>query len=214
MAVGPAYPKIAIVGLGNVLLSDDGVGVHAIRELQKAPPAGVAVAEIGTRALQAQELLEDADIVVAIDAVQAGGRPGSIYRFDAGPPWRVEPQRSCSLHDLGIIGALRLMPRDSRSHLGLPAEPAVIIIGVEPEIIDYGMQLSLTLQAVLSRVVETVRRVVEEIKGTELSHKTIDPRPQTTDHRPQTQDHRPKTTDPKSGVWSRESGVWSLASGV
>jgi hydrogenase maturation protease len=158
MDVGPACPKIAIVGLGNVLLSDDGVGVHAVRELQKAPPAGVAAVEIGTRALQAQELLEYADIVVAIDAVQAGERPGSIYRFDAGD---VETQRSYSLHDLGIIGALRLMPHDSR--------PAVIIIGVEPQIIDYGMQLSPTLQAVLSRVVETVRRVVEEIKGTELS---------------------------------------------
>jgi len=159
MAVGPAYPKIAIVGLGNVLLSDDGVGVHAVRELQKAPPAGVAVVEIGTRALQAQGLLEYADIVVAIDAVQAGDRPGSIYRFDAGD---VETQRSYSLHDLGIIGALRLMPQDSR--------PAVIIIGVEPEIIDYGMQLSPALQAVVGRVVETARRVAEEIRENKLSH--------------------------------------------
>jgi hydrogenase maturation protease len=164
MAVGPVYPKIAIVGLGNVLLSDDGVGVHAVRELQKAPPAGVAVVEVGTRALQAQDVLEYADVVVAIDVVQAGDRPGSIYRFDADDG---ETQRPYSLHDLGIIGVLRLMPQDSR--------PAVIIIGVEPEIIDYGMQLSPTLQAVLSRVVETARKVVEEIRENKLSHVNVAP---------------------------------------
>ncbi|MHC4499981.1 MAG: hydrogenase maturation protease, partial [Planctomycetota bacterium] len=70
MSFSSTHPNVAIVGLGNLLLSDDGVGIHAVRQLQKDPPEGVAVAEVGTAALRAQELLGQADIVIAIDAVE------------------------------------------------------------------------------------------------------------------------------------------------
>ena len=76
--------RILIVGLGNVLLKDDGVGVHAVRELQKNPPDRLCVADVGTAVLHAVHLLEWAEKVIAIDAVKAGGAPGTIYAFDAG----------------------------------------------------------------------------------------------------------------------------------
>jgi len=157
MAVDAKYPAIAIVGLGNELLMDDGVGVHAVRELQKAPPENVAVVEIGTRALAAEQILEDADIVIAIDAAHADGPPGSIYRFDAD---KIESDRLCSLHEMGIVGVLRLMPEESR--------PNVIVIGVEPEVIDYGMELSPTVETALKRTVETVRQIVEELRNSNV----------------------------------------------
>ena len=159
MVIDAEYPRIVIVGLGNVLLKDDGVGVHAVKELQKDPPENVVVAEIGTRALSAEQLIEDADVAIAIDAAQAGGPPGSIYRFDAD---NLKTERRCSLHEMGIIGVLRLMPEESR--------PKVIILGVEPEVIDYGMELSPSVQAVLGRVVEATRQIVEEVRAIGLSN--------------------------------------------
>jgi hydrogenase maturation protease len=163
MVYETGYPKVAIVGFGNELLTDDGVGVHAVRELQKAPPAGVVVAEIGTRALNAQRFLEENDIVIAIDAVHADGRPGSIYLFDS---VNVETQRYYSLHELGIMGVLRLIQKDVR--------PKLIVLGVEPEVIDYGMELSETVHVALKPVVGAARKIAEQIRKTELSNINID----------------------------------------
>ena len=159
MVIDAKFPEIAILGLGNVLLGDDGVGVHAARELRKDPPENVVVAEVGTRALSAQHILEDADIVIAIDAAHADGPPGSVYRFNAED---AESDRLCSLHEMGIIGVLRLMPEEAR--------PKVIILGVEPEVIDYGMELSPIVQAALGRTVRAARQMVEEIRATAISH--------------------------------------------
>ncbi|MHC4664467.1 MAG: hydrogenase maturation protease [Planctomycetota bacterium] len=153
MSFSSTHPNVAIVGLGNLLLSDDGVGIHAVRQLQKDPPEGVAVAEVGTAALRAQELLGQADIVIAIDAVEAHGRPGSVYRFDAKDALR---PRQASLHDLGIIGVLRLLPERSR--------PEVTILGVEPQIVDYGIELSPAVHAALPQVIEVACKIAEEVK--------------------------------------------------
>jgi len=146
-------PVIAIVGLGNLLLMDDGVGIHAVRQLIKDGPEDVIVAEIGTNVLGSQEIFEKADVVVAIDSVMAGCPAGTVYRFDAA---NANVNKGVSLHDLGAIGMLRLMPEHLR--------PKVVILGVEPEIIDYGMELSETLQAALGKLVQVVREIVCEIK--------------------------------------------------
>ncbi len=144
---------VVIVGLGNLLLTDDGVGVHAARKLLKDPPRGVTVAEIGTAVLRAQELFEHADVVIAIDAVDADGPAGSIYRFDGAEALM---QGHISIHQFGITDLLRLISETSR--------PEVIILGVEPEVIDYGMTLSPRVQAVLPKVVQAARNIVIEIK--------------------------------------------------
>jgi hydrogenase maturation protease len=144
---------VVIVGLGNLLLTDDGVGVHAARELLKDPPQGVTVAEIGTAVLRAQELFEHADVVIAIDAVGADGPAGSIYRFDG---TEALTPGHLSIHQFGITGLLRLLPETSR--------PEVIILGVEPEIIDYGMTLTPVVQAALPKVVKAARNIVRQIK--------------------------------------------------
>ncbi|MHC4212423.1 MAG: hydrogenase maturation protease [Planctomycetota bacterium] len=143
---------VVIAGLGNLLLRDDGVGVHAVRELLKDPPRGVTVAEIGTAILRAQELLERANVVIAIDAVKADGLPGSIYRFNS---YDAQVPKSFSIHNLGIIAMLRLLPKDSR--------PAVIILGVEPQLIDYGMELSPPVQAALPRLIDAARSISRQI---------------------------------------------------
>lgn len=145
--------KVLIVGLGNVLLGDDGVGIHAIRELQKNPPQGALAVEVGTAILASLHLLEAADRIIALDAVHAGKEPGTVYRFDAGKEHRNQPVTS--VHEMGILNTLSMMAPAARP-------PDVKVIGVEPEVIGYGMELSPTVAKALPGVLEEARRIVAE----------------------------------------------------
>ncbi len=143
-------PRILIAGLGNVLLQDDGVGVHAVLELQKQPPEGAVVAEVGTAVLSSLHLLEWADKVLALDAMQAGGLPGTVYCFGVDDVERGAMQ--ASLHELDFLSALDFLKKKIR--------PEIIILGVEPERIDYGLELTPTLAAALPQLTGAVRKLV------------------------------------------------------
>ena len=142
--------QILIAGLGNLLLRDDGVGVHAVRALRSQVRPTVVVAEIGTAILRALHLLEEADKILVIDAMQAGGPPGTIYTG------RVEDledaSASVSMHQLGLTSAFRFLDHHRN--------PEILVIGVEPECIEYSMDLSPTVAAALPRVVAEARAVI------------------------------------------------------
>ena len=95
-------PEILIVGIGNVLLGDDGVGVHAARRLALHPPPEVCVLDGGTDFLALLPHLEACDVAVVIDALDAGGPPGTIYRGTVGDLAAPEARRS--LHEFGLLG--------------------------------------------------------------------------------------------------------------
>jgi hydrogenase maturation protease len=143
---------VLIAGVGNLLMRDDGVGVHAVRELLRDPPPGVSVLDAGTAILSALPFFENASRVLVIDAVRAGGRPGSIYLFNSRDA--DAEGRPASLHSVGPLDAVR--------HLGRGTAPDITVLGVEPAIVDYGTELSGTVKAALADVVETARRTVSE----------------------------------------------------
>ena len=142
--------RILIAGLGNCLLRDDGIGVHAVKALQRTPPPGVVVAEVGTAVLDALHLLGWAEKILAIDAMQAGGNPGTLYVFGvdavAGQGMQV------SLHELNLLAALDFLPRQIK--------PEILIVGIEPETIDYGLDLSPSMAAALPKITREVRKIV------------------------------------------------------
>jgi hydrogenase maturation protease len=132
---------------------DDGVGVHAVRQLRYDPPPGAAVVEVGTAILDALYLLERADRVLALDAVQAGNPPGTIVEVK--PSTSRDSGVSQSLHEFDLRDALLLLPGDSR--------PEMIILGVEPERIEYGVDLSPAVNEAFPEFVETVRRMAADL---------------------------------------------------
>jgi hydrogenase maturation protease len=144
--------RILIVGLGNLLLQDDGVGVHAVRELQKLALPGVLAVEVGTAILDALHLLEKADKILAIDAMQAGGLPGTIYSFGVGDVADGSPQ--LSLHELSLLATLRFLPQRT--------SPQITVLGMEPETIDFGLDLSPALQANLPKLVQAAVEIVAQ----------------------------------------------------
>ncbi len=160
MTQGIKQIKMLILGLGNELLTDDGVGVHVVRILQKEPPIkGVIFAEVGTSILHAQHLLEQAACVIAVDAVRAGDEPGAVYRFDID---QAQFNKPASLHELGIVGLMQLIPEHSR--------PEVTILGVEPDIIDYGMELSGAVQTAVPSVVQIVREMITDMLSRKIGY--------------------------------------------
>ncbi len=139
---------LLIAGLGNVLLMDDGVGVHAARALAREKIPGAVVAEIGTAVLDALPLLEGASAVLALDAVQAGEPPGTIYEvLPDGSSGR--GPLTCA-HDLDLRRAVAMLSADKR--------PRIVVLGVEPHTIDFGLELSPAVRAALPRFLAAARR--------------------------------------------------------
>ncbi len=156
--------RVLVLGLGNVLLKDEGVGVHVAGQLQKLDlPGNVEVIDGGTAGLDILLSQEGLYKLVVIDATRAGKRPGTIYktRFKAAEKDRLTQifsnaeQSKISLHQVGLIDALAAAERMSCA----PEE--IVIIGVEPREMAYGLELT---EQVKQRLAEIVDTVLEEIK--------------------------------------------------
>jgi hydrogenase maturation protease len=139
--------KTLVLGIGNLLLSDEGVGVHVARALQRENLHGAEVLEIGTAFLDALPALEHADRIIVVDAMQAEGAPGTVYRI----PFEdcARRQSLASLHDFDLSRALFLAGRQSY--------PSVTVIGIEPAKIAWGTELSAEVARMLPEAVAAVR---------------------------------------------------------
>ncbi|KXB06213.1 hypothetical protein AKJ52_02440 [candidate division MSBL1 archaeon SCGC-AAA382C18] len=128
-----------IIGIGNPLKSDDGIGVALLREMEKREfPQQVQTFEVGIASMDLLHILEDLDKAILIDAVHFGGAPGDYCFFT---PDNVDSlQESSSPHTADILDVLEL----SREMGGLPEE--IIIMGIEPDDTSFGEGFSKNLE--------------------------------------------------------------------
>jgi len=147
--------KAVVIGIGNLILKDEGVGVHVVRELQQRDlPPGVEVMDGGTATMDLLGVIQEAEKVVVVDALRGGGQPGTVYRVSPAD-LSCEAERTLSLHQVGLLEVLEIA-----QHLGGHGE--VVIIGVEPKEISWGMELTPDVQA---KVPEIVEAVLNELQG-------------------------------------------------
>jgi len=141
-----------VLGLGNLLLGDEGVGVHAAQALLDESLGNVEVQDVGTAILDALPALERADRVIVMDAMKGNGAPGTIYRV----PMDQCTGNSCigSLHGFDLRSVLTLA--------GCKTPPEVLILGVEPAVIEWSMALSPPVKSALPRLLEAVREELSE----------------------------------------------------
>jgi hydrogenase maturation protease len=144
-------PSIVIMGIGNWLRSDDGVGVHAAQALAQDPPPGAQVVDAGTDALSALSFLAGAARVLLIDAIRAGGRPGAIRRFAESE--LVPSPGGTAAHAVSLLACRHLLPPGARW-------PDFLILGVEPASLAYGLELSPAVAAALPDVARLSREIV------------------------------------------------------
>ena len=151
LGAGNAPPKkIVVLGVGNLLLSDEGVGVHVANKLMEMDlPPGVQVVEGGTDGFRLMNVVTGASRLIVVDAIKGGGPPGSIYRFDIKDAPTYPDEYKTSVHQIGILEVVHL------SEL-IGEAPETTIIGVEPKSLDMGMELSPEVKAKLPRIIELV----------------------------------------------------------
>ncbi|WP_305042324.1 hydrogenase maturation protease [Geoalkalibacter sp.] len=142
-----------ILGLGNPLMGDDGLGIVAVERLAEMDlPDGVAVMDGGTGGLTLLHLMEGARRVIFVDAVEMGRAPGHIACFDLGRA-EVAEQAALSLHHSGLPQILALARE-------LGPLPKVILCGVQPAGVAPGMGLSPPVAAALPELLELIRRCI------------------------------------------------------
>jgi len=139
-----------ILGVGNLLQGDDGVGVHAVQALlDRDPPEGVVVLDGGVAPLDALAGVGPVDRLIIIDAADLGEPPGTI-RVLAPDDLIPAAGESVSLHDLNLLWALGVLRATGE------APPEIVIVGVQPESMEWSTELSPAVAARLGEVVEAV----------------------------------------------------------
>jgi hydrogenase maturation protease len=146
--------RVWVAGLGNVLMSDDGVGAVAARMLSESPSAGTVVSEVGTAIMFYTNLISDAESIVCIDALTSGKKPGTVTAFtldeieESGRLWR-------SAHELTLLDAVDIFRHGKR--------PTIKIIGIEPERIEYGLDLSESVKNAIPELLALTRKTIADL---------------------------------------------------
>lgn len=149
--------RVVILGLGNVLMGDDGLGPRVIERLEAEYEfgPGVTLMDLGTPGLHLAEYLVDADVLIVIDAVKVDGRPGELRRY-RGSQMLPSPSTSrLTAHDPGLKEALWTLQLHGR------APSQVLLLAVIPAKIEIGLGLSPCVQEAIPLVIAAV---VQEVK--------------------------------------------------
>jgi hydrogenase maturation protease len=148
--------KTLVLGVGNLLLSDDGVGIHTIQRLQAAHrlPEEVQVVDGGTCGLDLLQFLEGIERLIIVDAAKMGKPVGTVVRLEGDKvPAYLSPKNSP--HEIGLPELL------FAAKLIKIYPPEVVVFGVQPESLETSLELT---PAVAARVDELVELVAAEVE--------------------------------------------------
>ncbi|MBI5287228.1 MAG: HyaD/HybD family hydrogenase maturation endopeptidase [Deltaproteobacteria bacterium] len=144
--------KVLILGIGNILLGDEGIGVHAIHALEKELLSEDAeLLDGGTLGFDLIPHIIEIEKLIVIDAVKTEGRPGDVFKFKL-EDVEVSKKPNFSLHEIGLLEAIEMMKK-----MGY-IPPDTTIIGIVPK--DWGgynLSLSPELEERIPYVVQLVK---------------------------------------------------------
>jgi hydrogenase maturation protease len=155
-------PRIAVLGVGNLLLKDEGIGVHLIEKLADViDDTNIKIIDAGTYPDFLSLVEDNLDKLIIVDAVKNGDKPGTIYRFDfdvvdlkGAPPF--------SLHDIGVVESLRTMALFNKQ------PKSTVVIGIEPKTIDFGLELSPEIEERLPKIIDLVLNEIKQTTAMEV----------------------------------------------
>jgi hydrogenase maturation protease len=143
-----------IIGCGNLLLKDEGIGVHLIEYLKSEPlPSGVELIDGATGGFDLMPHILGAEKVVIVDAIRAEGKPGDIYKFTP-DDFSTDSFPKTSLHDITLKDIFQVMQK-------MGPLPPITIFGVQPKVMEWGMELSEEIEELLPKL---SKLVIEEIR--------------------------------------------------
>lgn len=158
IALGPSpLPVVSVLGLGNVLMGDDGFGPAVVRAFEDRYEVGsdVAVVDLGTPGLDLTPWFSDVGRIVIVDTIKADLPPGSMRLYKKEDLLRHMPSARTSPHDPGVKETLAALEFAGRG----PGE--VALIGVVPQCTEMGLELSDAVRAAVPMAVEAVAAALE-----------------------------------------------------
>jgi len=148
---------VLILGIGNILLKDEGVGVYTIRKMMEMDlPPEIELMDGGTMGLNLLFHIEGRKKVIVIDTATAGDPPGTIYRFTDESLVNNKPMLRTA-HGIDFTDVI-----NTSKMLGTKPDE-IVFIGIEPESLDEGLELTPTIE---KRVPVLIKIVMKELEQT------------------------------------------------
>ena len=145
------HKKTLVLGLGNVIMGDEGIGVHVVRALEKqALPDNVECLDGGTGGFILLEPLQEADHIILIDATDDGNAPGSVTRTT--PRFAADYPPTLTAHDIGVKDLLHAFYMQSGER-----EIVLYTISIDPK-----QPISLDLSPACAKAAEKATKLIAE----------------------------------------------------
>ena len=163
-----AEQHVMVLGVGNLLFSDEGFGIRVVEELERryAFPRNVSIVDGGVLGVSLLGVMSEADRLIVVDVIRNKGVPGDLYRLEGDAiPERIRAKNS--LHQIDFLEALTLCQ-------AMDKVPETVIIGVEPEDIStLSTELTATTRNRMEAVIQMVLKELERL-GIPCSDKGTD----------------------------------------
>lgn len=151
--------RLLVLGVGNLLLTDEGAGVHAVQDLSQEMEWNPDLVDFLDGATFTQDIFyvfQEYERVLVLDCVKGGREPGTIYRFTEAN-LRENYEQRLSLHDIDLLDSLRMAEL-------LGNKPELMVVGIEPlTISDWSMELSEPVKAKYPQYLEAARREIRAL---------------------------------------------------
>ena len=147
--------KITVLGIGNLLLKDEGVGIHVIESLKKEQlPDNVELVDGAVAGFDLLPVVEGCDKLIVIDAIKTNEPAGAIFRFD---PQEIDIHRESgvSLHEVDFFQVLDVSKKRRKL-------PKIVMIAIVPEQLGWGMELSACLAGKLDKLKSLVKEEISK----------------------------------------------------
>jgi len=158
MAYKKQLKKTLILGLGNILLQDEGLGVHALREMQKLDwPENIELLDGGTGGFVLLSLFNEYEQFIIIDATLSNDPPGTLKVIE--PKFAKDFPRSLSTHELGLKDLI-----ESAQLLGKMPKIYLIVVNINPKQ-DMSIELTADTKKTIPNIIKAVQKVVQQINS-------------------------------------------------
>ncbi|MFZ5986066.1 MAG: hydrogenase maturation protease [Bacillota bacterium] len=144
----------AVIGIGNILQRDDGMGVHVIKQLEnQGLPSAIELVDGGTSTLNMLSYFMDYNRVIIVDCLRGGLEPGTIYKIKPQDIKKYKKE-NLSIHDVQILDVVNMANMMGKF-------PEVIIFGIEPKEIEFNLEMTDIMKSKVPEVIEHIKKELD-----------------------------------------------------
>lgn len=146
--------KIMVLGVGNQLMTDEGLGPYVISQLQKETwPENVELIEGGTAGLEILHLIGGVDYLIIVDAVDAEAEAGAIFKFIPEDFSSYTEKLGFSFHQISLFQVLQMAKVQNKL-------PETVIYGLQPKSLEWGLELTSEVQKKIPILLKLIREEI------------------------------------------------------